>query len=317
MLLLGQRLELAERHRRRNQALARAYDCVMSLYGQQAEADLLATFITRLDCKTVIDVGAEHGAFADALLRAGSDAVHLFEPEPVNAALLRKRFARSPQVTVHECAVSDEDGELQLHVSIRPGGEPLSFGHTVLERPDTDQIAWGSPIAVRARSLSSLLRTGDIPDHVGVLKIDTEGHDLAVVRGTGALASDVVMVEHWSDLPDSLGPCPWSAEELVSVLRAQGYSHFAFIVHRGEFVILQWDDSTVPVGSMGNLVFVHDSVLERLLPCVLESASALTLGVLERAEMYASAAWERLAVIENLVKAASNVPPAADAPSTS
>lgn len=273
----------------------------MNLYGQEAEAGLLADFIPHLEHRSVIDVGAERGAFAEEMLRAGSDAVHVIEPEPANVTYLRERFRDDKRMTVHECAVSDRDGQLQLHVSEDPNGAPVTFGHTVLDRPNTDEIAWRETITVDARSLASLVEAGQIPPRVGILKVDTEGHDLAVVAGMGAtLECDVVMVEHWSDLPHSLGPCPWSLDEMVSALGPRGFSHLAFIAHRGEFVILQWNDGVVPVGCMGNLVFLHDRVVEHLLPAVLECASSLAERAVALAEVQANEAHDRLVMIDEL-----------------
>ena len=87
---------------------------------------------------------------------------------------------------------------------------------------------------------------------------------------------------------------------MVAVLRERGFSHFAFIVHRGEFVFLKWDDGTVPSGSMGNLVFLHGRIADRLLPDVVECASSLAERNVEVGEMYATAAGERLTVIVEL-----------------
>jgi FkbM family methyltransferase len=267
---------------------------LVSLFGQEPEAWLLGAFLARLDHRSVIDVGAERGAFADALLRAGSEVVHVIEPEPDNAAFLRRRFTDDVRVTVHEYAASDADGELRLRKSVDPDGGPITFGHTVLERPDTDEIGWQETITVEARSLASLLDAGEIPSQVGILKIDTEGHDLAVISGMGRLEPEVVMVEHWTDLPHSLGTCPWTLEEVRSELRPRGFDHFAFIAHRREFVILQWDDGEVPPGHMGNLVFIHDRMVERLTPIVLEVASSLAIGAVEVGEMFSYRPWERI-----------------------
>jgi len=272
----------------------------VNLYGQAPEAALLGAFLSRLDHRSVIDVGAERGAFAEAMLGAGSEVVHVIEPEPENAAFLRDRFAADARVTIHECAASDADGQLLLHKSVSPTGTPVTFGHTVLERPSTDEIGWHETVGVTARSLASLLDAGEIPGRVGILKVDTEGNDFAVVSGMGDLEPDVVMVEHWTDLPHSLGPCPWSAQEMSSELGPRGFHQFAFVVHRGEFVILQWDESEVPQGHMGNLVFLHARIVDRLLPAILEQASSLALRAVEVGEMYADAARDRLTVIEEL-----------------
>jgi FkbM family methyltransferase len=272
----------------------------VSLYGQEPEAALLASFIRRLEHRTVIDVGAERGAFVDEMLRAGSTAVHAIEPEPANVASLTARFEREPRVIVHQYAASDADGELLLRLSITPDGTPVSFGHTTLERPDTDQIGWGEAITVPARSLSSLVGSRGVPQRVGVLKIDTEGHDLAVIHGMGDLECDVVMVEHWNELPGSLGRCPWTTDEMSAALGEKGFSNFAFVVHLGEVVIVQWNDGEVPVGHMGNLIFLHDRVSEVLVPEVLKSASALGRRAAGIATARAAVASAQSAVIAEL-----------------
>src|SRR5271167_3969244 len=173
----------------------------MSLYGQDVDLRLLTKLIARLDNRTVLDVGAERGSLAEGMLRAGAQRLYAFDPHPDNVSALKARFAVDAHVTVHECAVSDHDGLAELHVSTDAVGKALSFGHTLLERDDTDEIAWPEVLTVSQRSLSSLIDTDEIPKQVGILKIDTEGHDLAVVHGMGPLEADVVMVEHWTDLP--------------------------------------------------------------------------------------------------------------------
>jgi FkbM family methyltransferase len=272
----------------------------VDLYGQEPEAQLLAAFVRRLEHKEVIDVGAEHGAFAEQMLDAGASSVDVVEPEPQNVTALRERFGADERVRVHACAAGREDGELLLHISVSPDGSPISFGHTVLERGDTDAIAWQGAVTVPSRSLGSLAEAGEIRRHVGIVKIDTEGHDLAVVEGMGAVECDVVMIEHWHDLPHSLGPCPWLLDEVVASLQPRGFTHFAFIAHHGEFVLLEWDGATLESGEMGNLLFIHESVVGRLLEDVIACASSLPLQSLRVRKMYAKAAAERLELIERL-----------------
>lgn len=260
----------------------------------------MSALISRLDVRTVIDVGAERGAFAEALLHAGSTEMHAIEPEPANADFLRGHFQDDPRVSVHEYAISDVDGPLELHRSTHPSGAPMSYGHTVLARPDTDEIAWRETISVRGRSLASLVEAGDLPSRVGILKIDTEGNDLAVVAGMGDLLCQVIMVEHWVDLPRSLGLCPWTIDDLTSILSPRGFSRFAFLEHRGDFVLLKWNDAEAGPGRMGNILFVHDSLEEALAPVLLDSALNISEQNVALAESYAAEAHARLAVIQHL-----------------
>jgi FkbM family methyltransferase len=276
----------------------------MDLYGQDAELRLLSKLVTRLDHRTLIDVGAEQGALSAGMLDAGVQELHAFEPHPTNADALRARFDGDDRVTIHAYAVSDRDGAGELHVSRRGDGTPLPFGHTLLEPVDTDEIGWAESMTVTLRSLQSLIDDGEIPDRVGILKIDTEGHDLSVIKGMGRLTADVVMVEHWTDLPQGLGVCPWTTRDLLEALEPHGFSHFAFIVHRGEVATLKWDDGDVERGAMGNLVFLHDSTLDRLLPDLLESAGRLAEQAVDTGQRYMRAASDRLAIIEGLEQAA-------------
>jgi FkbM family methyltransferase len=276
----------------------------MELYGQDAEARLLSALMTELPCRAVIDVGAERGELAGELLQGGAEELHAFEPHPDNVKTLHARFDTDARVTIHAHAVSDSDGSGELYVSAAPSGAQLPFGHTLLERDGTDEIEWNETITVSLRSLGSLIDADELPGRAGILKIDTEGHDLAVVRGMGSLEADVVMVEHWVDLPHGLGRCPWTTQDMLAELKPRGFNHFAFIVHRGELVTLKWDDGEVEYGAMGNLIFLHDNALPRLLPAVLDCAGRLAERAVHVGQGYMQAADDRAALVDKLRVAA-------------
>jgi len=272
----------------------------MDLYSQQPETRLLAAVMSRLSDRSVVDVGAERGAFVEALLDAGATRIDAIEPEPENVAMLRAAFANDARVVVHEYAITSADGPVRLHRSVSSSGEPLSYAHTLLDRSDTDELVWRGTVEVTGRSLASLVEAGELPERAAVLKIDTEGSDLDVLSGLGEFACDVVMVEHWLDLPHSLGRCPWSIDDLTALLRPRGFGQFLFLEHRGEFVFAKWNDARVGLGIMGNVVFVHDEVLPTVLPALLDSATRLAQESVELGERYAAEAHARLAVIEQL-----------------
>jgi hypothetical protein len=119
----------------------------------------------------------------------------------------------------------------------------------------------------------------------------------------GTLEADVVMVEHWNDLPHGLGVCPWSTAEMADALRARGFTHFAFIVHRGEFVTMKWNDGDVERGSMGNLIFLHDRILSVLLPKILDCAGELAERAVSTGQAYMHVADERMKLVDELMRA--------------
>jgi FkbM family methyltransferase len=276
----------------------------METYGQEPEIQLLCVLMSRLEHRNVLDIGAEHGSVTERMLDAGAEEIHAFEPHPDNARVLHSLFDGNARVKLHELAVSDGDGSGELHTSSTPDGRELPFGHTFLERDDTPEIAWRGTTTVPRRSLASLAAAGEIPTRIGIVKIDTEGHDLAVVQGMEGLEADAIMVEHWADLPNGLGLCPWQPDEMVSILSARGFSHFAFLVHRGEFVTMKWGDAGVEPGAMGNILFLHDRVVTRVLPDLLECASTLAEQSVYVGQMYMDAARDRLELIAHLEKVA-------------
>ena len=81
------------------------------------------------------------------------------------------------------------------------------------------------------RSLDSLRSAGEIPGRVGLLKIDAEGADAEVLRGASSIDADLVMVEFWGNLPETLGPCPFELEELRSLVEPLGPRRFLFVQH--------------------------------------------------------------------------------------
>ena len=117
---------------------------------------------------TAIDVGTWYGPWTYWLSKRVRD-VQSFEPNPKVAAVLRRGIASN--VTVHECAVSDVEGTAELVL------QDLSVG--------SEGTATIVPGVEGAGSHS--VRTKRIDDmgftDVRFIKIDVEGHELAVLNG--------------------------------------------------------------------------------------------------------------------------------------
>ena len=131
---------------------------------------------------TAIDVGANVGVYSVVLARAvGPEGrVLAFEPGPENVRRLEENLARNglANVDVHAVALAEEPGELVL----RLGSDPAyhSTGDVFEGR------ASGGELRVRARTLDEVWREAGSPE-VSVVKIDTEGGELAVLRGAREL----------------------------------------------------------------------------------------------------------------------------------
>jgi FkbM family methyltransferase len=170
----------------------------------------------------VVDVGANIGYLTSlAAVRAGGDgAVLAYEPHPSVFELLASNVARwraeatgLAPVTVRQEALSDRAGTGTLDAG------PVfhaNMGLAALRSP-----AEGTEgIAVALRRLDEAISAAHRPT-VGLLKIDVEGHEPAVLRGAGALLDegrvrDVVFEDH--------DPYP---SEATSVVEAAGYRLFS------------------------------------------------------------------------------------------
>ncbi len=140
----------------------------------------------------VIDVGANYGVVSllAAELVGASGSVHAFEPQPHVASLLRRSAQMNGynQLHVHEVALSEEDGELELHIPVgNLGGASL-----------TRLSGQGSSIPVKVRHGGTVLAELELPA-IRLLKIDIEGHEAEFLRsGRDFLRScppDVILFE--------------------------------------------------------------------------------------------------------------------------
>ena len=137
----------------------------------EIELAVLKNFVRRED--VTIDVGANIGLYTRTLARLSSK-VHAFEPSKAMADILRRTTPHN--VVVHEMALSDGDGNADLRIPQRGGN--LIYSLASIER---DAVEGENIIAMkvpRAR-LDAVIQ-----DDVSFVKIDVEGHELNVLRGS-------------------------------------------------------------------------------------------------------------------------------------
>jgi FkbM family methyltransferase len=272
----------------------------VGLYHQERDIGLLLRLFGEITNKHAIDVGAERGDLTQALLDHGATTVSAFEPFPAHAASLRRRFSSQPRVKLFDIAVSSHDQTAALHVAQNQQGQDHSYYHSLHSFTDTPEIVWGRSIPVRCRPLAALVADGEIPAEVGVLKIDTEGHDFEVIQGMGPLVSSVIMVEYWDTLENIIGDCPYRLDDMVGTLRKRGYANFCYVKRLDEFEVVQLNHTGSRDGVWGNVIFVHDSLYPRLSPILYDAAWQATTDLVNKAIVFRTESQKRLAIIEQL-----------------
>jgi FkbM family methyltransferase len=271
-----------------------------SFHEQDRDLELLLRLYARLSNRVVIDVGAERGVFVDAFLAAGCPRVHAFEPYPPHARHLGDRFRGSDRVRVFEMALGARDRMATLHIAEDEWGRECDFHHSLVDFAATPEVRWGRALPVTCRSLGSLVDDGTLPSEVGVLKIDTEGYDLEVIRGMGRLSSSIVMVEYWDTLPAIFGPCPYSLHEMGEALRSRGYSNALVIKRHDDFEAIQIGSLATRPGDWGNAIFVHDRLYPDLGPLLHDAAVEAQTKLIDAAIDLRSHGEQRLRIIAEL-----------------
>lgn len=148
---------------------------IRRLLGLHAPADLITGLVPR--ARNAVDVGANRGIYTYWMAKRAL-GVDAFEPQPALAGYIRAAKLRN--VRVHETALSDHPGIATLLVPEDDGLARIASSDTT----DTVSVAAeaelgdSTEIRVQTRTLDSF---GLV--NVGFLKIDAEGHELAVLRG--------------------------------------------------------------------------------------------------------------------------------------
>lgn len=127
----------------------------------------------------VLDVGANIGNWTSAAREAfPSASFHLFEPSRRNAALLESRFGIHRNVTIHNFALSNLPGELDLHADVEGSGMGSLVNRDIRHLGRTFDFSERVKVDTLAQVVARLELSA-----VDVMKVDVEGHELKVFEG--------------------------------------------------------------------------------------------------------------------------------------
>jgi len=145
----------------------------------------------------IFDVGANKGQFLQLALQAlkGRRAeVHCFEPSRTAFSLLNKITFSEINVHLNHCALGREEGGARLFY------DEDASGLASMSKRNLDHIGieFGQSEHIRVQTLDAYCRKNGV-EHIHLLKIDVEGHELDVLAGAETMLErkivDMVLFE--------------------------------------------------------------------------------------------------------------------------
>lgn len=191
-----------------------------------------------LQIKTVFDVGANTGQAATAIMARFPNAdVYSFEPHADTHAELAANFQGDRRLKPVNLALGREQGNAKLFAY-----DSSKINSLVPDAPYAVRFSeTGIPCEVDVDTLDHFRRANDV-DHIDLLKIDTEGFDVAVLEGARdtlakrAISFIYLEFNRVQPFKDATGG---SLAEMSALLEPAGYSFIAsytdYIVPHGEF----------------------------------------------------------------------------------
>ena len=155
--------------------------------------DALSAYHHRHEGSVFLEVGANFGVYSlPAVAQFGFARAIAYEPDPHAFALLEENIERNglrARVSAHHAALSGSPGELTLSLG-------AGTGNAGDNRVVADEAQSSRPtVRVAARTFDDEMRSGKIPlDELGLVWLDVQGHEAAVLEGAASLLRSPVPV---------------------------------------------------------------------------------------------------------------------------
>ena len=192
------------------------------------EGNLISRLVEMLAVDVVVDVGANRGQTVQWFRHAGfrGDIVS-FEPTSEAYAELVRRCASDDRWTGHRMALGATSGRLEINRYEQDVFSsflsPSSFGKQRFDALTSTAVERETVQVERLDAVWSEL----VPEGVALLKIDTQGFDLEVLRGAGDKLLTVAVVQLEAPVTSIYDGMP-TLQELVTFLAERGFEPAGF-----------------------------------------------------------------------------------------
>lgn len=168
----------------------------VAIYGTYEEYEMQLLLQTLKPGNVAIDIGANIGVYTLPMAKKVSDSgtIYAFEPDPTNFSILARNIADNnfPNVLPVSLGLADHRGEARLYLSLDNMGD-----HRVY---DAQYRRKRKSIPIALNTLDTVLRQYDEKRKIATIKIDTQGYEPFVIRGsvqTIVQFHPVIFLEYW------------------------------------------------------------------------------------------------------------------------
>jgi FkbM family methyltransferase len=197
------------------------------------EVGLMCYLYSYLPSRRVIDIGANIGETSKCLLKAGYE-VYAFEPFPSVFQKLNERLGSHPNFHSFPFAIGADNKTELFHIACDKSETGIykdsTLYNSLVKHSMPDDLPFVDTISVNVRSLVDLHDCQEIPLDIGLVKIDTEGYDIQVIRGMGSYRYPVVVTEFWdAQFPFGRFGAMNQLEGLVKKMQGRNYNWYIVI----------------------------------------------------------------------------------------
>ena len=233
-------------------------------YFQDLDIELMTYLYSYLPHRLAVDIGANRGDVSSRLLQAGYQ-VYAFEPFPPVIDKLKNRLGDHPNFRLFPLAIGSENQTQELHIATdeTPDNtyQDASFYSSLTKHSLSEGLVFTDTISVTVKTLASLHDGEELPKDIGLVKIDTEGFDLEVIKGMGNYRYPVVVAEFWDqNFPFGRSGAMNQLPDLVNAMKARDY-HWHLVIYRiwGSSDVSYYCNSAYSLdNSWGNVFFFQD-----------------------------------------------------------
>ncbi len=153
----------------------------------QEKADLNLFIELSKKSHTIVDIGANTGLFSVLASIANPGAIiHSIEPYSINAERMRVNLKLNAvkNVTVHEIAIADKDGEIAISIPQDNTISDVSSANSSFSKAVYPTIKWVEKI-VKSQTLDTFEKKNNIK--IDLIKCDVETFEMSVFKGAGSI----------------------------------------------------------------------------------------------------------------------------------